>query len=120
MEKFFSFFFFNIIFEMGLIDKLKSNYDYYKVDKFTKRRLSQSQFESHDRQYYEQVYRDGDYLSPDSSTRSSTSSSRSHLQYKNPRWSISGMLKKSNKKPLGSTANQLKTSEAYNLGYSRD
>lgn len=109
---------------MGLIDKIKSNYDYYKVDKFTKRRSIYSQFESHDRQYYEQVYRDGVYLSPDSvSSRSSTSSpSHSRLHYKGSRWSLPDMFKKSShKKPFGNTTpNQLKTSEAYTLGYCRE
>ncbi|KAI9354419.1 hypothetical protein BD770DRAFT_392311 [Pilaira anomala] len=99
---------------MGLVDKIKSSYEYYKVDKYTKRRVSQSQFESHDRRYYENAYRDGDYIDPRDSA--SVSSKQSYLTYKQPRWSFPDMLKKSNKKTLTVAASQLKTSETYTLG----
>ena len=100
---------------MGFIDKLKNSYDYYKVDKYTKRRVSQSQFESHDRQYYKQAYRDGDYLSPQEFTPNPRHST---LSYKQSRWSLPDLLKKSNssKKTLSVATSQLKTSETYNLG----
>jgi hypothetical protein len=102
---------------MGLIDKIKSSYDYYKVDKYTKRRVSQSQFESHDRHYYEHAYRDGDYLAPeDIASGSNYSQNPSHLTYKQSRWSIPGLLKKSSKKTLTVATGQLKTSETYNFG----
>lgn len=100
---------------MGLIDKIKNSYDYYKVDKYTKRRVSQSQFESHDRQYYENTYRDGDYLSPDQVVHSPNRNSI--LSYKQSRWSFPDLLKKSNsKRTLSVATSQLKTSETYNMG----
>lgn len=99
---------------MGLIDKLKSGYDHYKIDKYTKRRVSQSQFESHDRQYYENAYRDGDYLSPEEAIH--TPNRNSFLLYKQSRWSLPDLLKKSNKKTLTVATSQLRTSETYNLG----
>jgi hypothetical protein len=100
---------------MGLLDKLKNSYDYYKVDKYTKRRVSQSQFESHDRRYYENAYRDGDYLSPEDVGHYDGSAS-SHLSYKQSRWSLPDVFKKHHKKPLTVAASQLKTSENYTLG----
>jgi hypothetical protein len=100
---------------MGLLDKLKTSYDYYKVDKYTKRRVSQSQFESHNRQYYENAYRDGDYVSPEDS-RYYDGSSSSHLSYKQSRWTLPDVFKKNNKKPLSVAASQLKNSENYTLG----
>ncbi|CEG83984.1 hypothetical protein RMATCC62417_17842 [Rhizopus microsporus] len=68
---------------MGFIEKIKNNIDYYKLDKYTKRRVSQSQFESHDRRYYENVYRDGDYIDPSQAQYSGPT--RSHLSYKQSR-----------------------------------
>lgn len=98
---------------MGLIEKLKDNFDYYKLDKYTRRRLSQSQFESHDRRYYETVYRDGDYINPTTQVRSTPS--RSHLSYKQSRWSIHELWRKgSNNKTVAAT--QLRISETYTLG----
>ncbi|KAI8891375.1 hypothetical protein K501DRAFT_281408 [Backusella circina FSU 941] len=97
---------------MGLVDKIKNSIGYYKVDKYTKRRLSQSQFESHDRRYYENAYCNGDYVEPGSNQYKRTS----YLSYRDSsRWSLPDLLKKSNKKP-GVAALQLKTSENYNLG----
>ncbi|KAI9484088.1 MAG: hypothetical protein EXX96DRAFT_560835 [Benjaminiella poitrasii] len=105
---------------MGLLDKIKNSYDYYKVDKYTKRRLSQSQFESHDRRYYENVYRDGDYLNPEQvsigGTKYNDSSNTSHLAYRHSRWSLPDLLKKSSKKQLTVAVSQLKNSENYTLG----
>lgn len=81
---------------MGLLDKLKNSYDYYKVDKYTKRRVSQSHFESHDRRYYENAYRDGDYLTPEDIANGNMTNSptHSHLTYKQSRWVIPGLLRK--------------------------
>ncbi|KAI7903517.1 uncharacterized protein BX663DRAFT_506728 [Cokeromyces recurvatus] len=102
---------------MGLIDKIKNSYDYYKVDKYTKRRTSQSQFESHDRRYYENVYRDGDYLNPEDVMNNNASKNTTHLAYRNSRWSFPELLRKSSKKQLPAVvASQLKNSENYTLG----
>lgn len=98
---------------MGFLDKIKNSYDYYKVDKYTRRRVSQSQFESHDRRYYESIYRDGAYLSPDET--SSYDTAASHLSYKQKGWALPDLLKKSNRKSLVSKS-QMKTSETYTLG----
>ncbi|KAK4513614.1 Methionine synthase (5-methyltetrahydrofolate--homocysteine methyltransferase) [Mucor velutinosus] len=100
---------------MGLLDKIKSSYDYYKVDKYTRRRVSQSQFESHDRRYYESIYRDGAYLSPDETSYCDTTATTSHLSYKQKGWVLPDLLKKSNRKSLVSKS-QMKTSETYTLG----
>lgn len=95
------------------MDKIKNSYDYYKVDKYTKRRVSQSQFESHDRRYYENAYRDGDYINPQDMALD-TSSQHSRLSYKQSRWSFHDLLK--NKKALTVATSQLKTSETYTYG----
>ncbi|ORE10548.1 hypothetical protein BCV72DRAFT_15124 [Rhizopus microsporus var. microsporus] len=96
---------------MGFIEKIKNNIDYYKLDKYTKRRVSQSQFESHDRRYYENVYRDGDYIDPSQAQYSGPT--RSHLSYKQSRWSFHEMLKK----PVNKSATRhIRTSETYTFG----
>ncbi|KAI8137069.1 hypothetical protein BJV82DRAFT_525919 [Fennellomyces sp. T-0311] len=93
---------------MGFIDKLKNQYEMRKVNKYTKRRLSQSQFASHDRTYYDSVYRDGVYIESDTNDKS--------------RWSFTDLLKRSqsmNKNTTSLAASQLKTSETYTLGLTR-
>lgn len=97
---------------MGLIDKIKNSYDYHKVDKYTKRRVSQSQFESHDRRYYENAYQDGDYVNPQDLALDTSQPSRS--SYKPSGWSFHDLLK--NKKALTVATSQLKTSETYTYG----
>ncbi|KAI9315182.1 hypothetical protein BX666DRAFT_1860936 [Dichotomocladium elegans] len=94
---------------MGFMEKLKMQYDLRKINKYTKRRLSQSQFASHDRQYYDTVYRDGVYLesAPDISPRRSSST----------RWSA--LLKRNGSNSNSLAASQYKTSETYTLGVSR-
>ncbi|CAO3673086.1 unnamed protein product [Rhizopus stolonifer] len=100
---------------MGLIEKLKDNFGYYKLDKYTRRRLSQSQFESHDRSYYENAYRDGDYVDP--SQVQQQGPKRTHLAYKQSRWSVNELWRKSSINK-STTTQQLKTSETYTLGRS--
>lgn len=100
------FFFFRFYFfeqqEMGLMDKLRTQNDLRKVNKYTGRRLSQTHFPSHDRHYYDIVYRDGVYLDP----------SDIAPQHK-PRWSLSSLWKKRPSTSLA--ASQYKTSETYTL-----
>ncbi|KAI8884788.1 hypothetical protein K501DRAFT_181531 [Backusella circina FSU 941] len=91
---------------MGLMEKLKNNYDYYKAEKYTKRRLSHSQFESHDRRYYESVYCDGDYHYSNQSTHRSLA----HLSYRDSKWSLPDLFKKSKKNSLSGA---ISTSETY-------
>lgn len=88
------------------MNKLKNNYEYYKAEKYTKRRLSQSQFESHDRRYYENVYCDGDYLD----SNQSGGHSLGHLSYRESKWSLPDFLKKSKKQ---SWSGPISTSETY-------
>ncbi|KAI9277458.1 hypothetical protein BY458DRAFT_505032 [Sporodiniella umbellata] len=100
---------------MGLIEKFKDNLSYYKLDKYTRRRLSQSQFESHDRSYYENAYRDGDYVDPQQ--RPSTPN-RTQLSYKQSRWSVHELWRKSSVSTKSMPTQQLRTSETYTLGRS--
>ncbi|KAI8085831.1 uncharacterized protein B0P05DRAFT_578230 [Gilbertella persicaria] len=105
---------------MGLIDKIKNTYDYHKVDKYTKRRVSQSQFQSQDRRYYETAYRDGDYLDPQdmrTGRYDPNAPTSTHLSYKQSRWSFTDLLTKNNsKKPMTVATSQIRTSESYTLG----
>ncbi|OBZ84586.1 hypothetical protein A0J61_07364 [Choanephora cucurbitarum] len=105
---------------MGLIEKLKNSYDYRKVDKYTKRRVSQSQFQSQDRRYYETAYRDGDYLDPEdmrTGRYDPNAPTSTRLAYKQSRWSFTDLLSKNNtqKKPMTITSSQIRTSESYTL-----
>ena len=99
---------------MGLIDKLKDNFDYYKLDKYTKRRASKSQFESHDRRYYENAYRDGEYVDPGQAQY--PNHNRTYLSYKHHRWSFNDLLKKPTSSKSVATS-QIRTSETYTLGH---
>ncbi|KAI9262711.1 hypothetical protein BY458DRAFT_557167 [Sporodiniella umbellata] len=48
---------------MGLIDKIKSNVEVWKVGKYTKRRSAQAQdFVPKDKDFYLQNYKDGEYF----------------------------------------------------------
>ncbi|KAI8971047.1 hypothetical protein BDB01DRAFT_812550 [Pilobolus umbonatus] len=98
---------------MGLIDKLKNNYEYYKVDKYTKRRNSQSQFTSHDSNYYQQVYRNGSYINPGEVSHCEKTSVP--LAYKQSLWTVLQPFKKTKKSP-SINMKHLNTSEAYTLG----
>ena len=99
---------------MGFIDKLRSQYEMRKVNKYTKRRLSQSQFASHDRTYYDNVYHDGAYL--DKGDKDDKA-----------RWSFADLLKRSqsisynhgSKHNTSLAASQYKTSETYTLDITR-
>ncbi|CDH57252.1 predicted protein [Lichtheimia corymbifera JMRC:FSU:9682] len=95
---------------MGFIGKLKTQYDLRKINKYTKRRLSQSQFASHDREYYNSVYRDGVYLDSDNhqGNKSRWSSTLTDLLKRNPSVTSTSLA-----------ASQYKTSETYTLGVTR-
>ncbi|KAI8988731.1 hypothetical protein BDB01DRAFT_782969 [Pilobolus umbonatus] len=48
---------------MGLIEKLKSNVEIWKIEKYTKRRpVTTPDFEQKDKEFYRQNYKDGVYL----------------------------------------------------------
>ncbi|KAI7904208.1 uncharacterized protein BX663DRAFT_550602 [Cokeromyces recurvatus] len=57
---------------MGLFDKIKSNVEMWKIERYTKRRnVNSPDFEQKDKEFYRQNYKDGVYLhqSPDNSIR---------------------------------------------------
>ncbi|KAI8647547.1 hypothetical protein BD408DRAFT_408116 [Parasitella parasitica] len=48
---------------MGFIEKIKSNVEMWKIEKYTKRRpVTSPDFEQKDREFYRQFYKDGVYL----------------------------------------------------------
>ncbi|KAL0091345.1 hypothetical protein J3Q64DRAFT_1827861 [Phycomyces blakesleeanus] len=99
---------------MGLVEKMRHKLDLHKLDQYTKRRRSQSQFESHDRSYYEAAYHDGDYLDPTDSNSPTSNRNHPSLSYKSNGWSITDVFKK-NKSTAGPNIH-LKTSETYTYG----
>ncbi|KAL1933327.1 hypothetical protein VTP01DRAFT_7417 [Rhizomucor pusillus] len=107
---------------MGLLDKLRTQYELLQLKKFTTRRPEQSNFEFHDREYYEVVYRNGVYLDgksgPDSPTLASPQqASFSSTSSTSSRWS--NILKKprgtKNRTKNSLAASQSKTSETYSF-----
>lgn len=101
---------------MGLIDKLRAQYEIRKISKYTERRANQSHFEFHDRAYYDNVYRDGVYVHPEGRPRYSSSSNSSSSS--NLPWvaTLSGMIRRSSQGSAHSgslAASQMKTSETY-------
>ncbi|KAI8881138.1 hypothetical protein K501DRAFT_286535 [Backusella circina FSU 941] len=101
---------------MGFFDKLRTQYDLHQVNKYTRRRGSQSDFEFRDKDYYRAAYRDGVYLEDTSVPRRSSSSSSSTR--KTAAWStVSDLIRRSTTKKRRSLAHeQNKTSESYTLG----
>lgn len=107
----------HITFNMGFLDKLRTQYDLHQVNRYTKRREEHSDFEFKDKGYYRATYRDGVYLaeqntSPSSSCRSSSSSRKSVVS-----WStVSELIRKTTHKKRRSLATeQNKTSESYTM-----
>ncbi|CAO3620027.1 unnamed protein product [Mucor hiemalis] len=92
---------------MGFLDKLKTQYDLHQVNRYTKRREAQSDFEFKDKDYYRATYRDGVYMDSNSRRSSSTSSRKSSI------WTFSDIIKK---KRRSLATEQNKTSESYTLG----
>lgn len=103
---------------MGFLEKLRTQYDLHQVNRYTKRREAQSDFESKNKDYYRATYRDGVYMteqdtaSPSSSRRSSSSSQKSVVA-----WStVSDLIKKTTHRKRRSLATeQNKTSESYTM-----
>jgi hypothetical protein len=92
--------------------------------------MSQSQFESKDRNYYNSIYVDGAYLherdnssSNNSSTNSDPSGSNNGMSFSSnssvhrpERWSLPSFLRRSSHRQQQSLATQqIKTSESYTL-----
>ncbi|KAI8344000.1 hypothetical protein BC941DRAFT_407505 [Chlamydoabsidia padenii] len=111
---------------MGFMDTIKRRYELRQVDKYTKRRMFQSQFESKDKNYYNSIYMDGAYLhdrdnSGGNSSRSSnnglsiTSTSTSSV-HRQERWSLPSFLRRHSYRQEHTLATQQnKTSESYTL-----
>ncbi|SAM05092.1 hypothetical protein [Absidia glauca] len=109
---------------MGLMDTIKRRYELRQVGKYTKRRMSQSQFESKDRDYYNSIYVDGAYLH-ERDNSSSTNSDRSNNAmsfssnssvHRPERWSLPSFLRRDSHRQQQSLATQqIKTSESYTL-----
>lgn len=97
---------------MGFIDKLRTQYDLHQVNRYTKRREEQSDFDFKDKDYYRATYRDGVY-SPTFSRRSSSSSSSVVTTWSN---NVTDLFKKTKRRSLATEQN--KTSESYTLGES--
>ncbi|KAI9302352.1 hypothetical protein BJ944DRAFT_270068 [Cunninghamella echinulata] len=53
---------------VGFIDKVKSQIEMWKVEKYTKRRTFLPEYESKDSDYYRQHYRDGVYYNSNDQT----------------------------------------------------
>ncbi|ORZ21291.1 hypothetical protein BCR42DRAFT_407239 [Absidia repens] len=116
---------------MGLVDTIKRRYDLRQVDKYTKRRMSQSQFESRDRDYYNSIYVDGAYLQDrgtgydtnsrtgdrGSGNKNGPDSSLPSSVCRPERWTLSSFLRRSSQQhPQQSlAAQQTKTSESYTM-----
>ncbi|KAI8365591.1 hypothetical protein BD560DRAFT_401992 [Blakeslea trispora] len=97
---------------MGLIDKLKSQYDLYQVNQYTKRREGQSGFEFKNKDHYKATYKDGVYA--DIHKRSSHPTPSSHKP--GVPSLFTDIIKKTTPKKRRSLAVELnKTSESYTL-----
>ncbi|KAI7907860.1 uncharacterized protein BX663DRAFT_492251 [Cokeromyces recurvatus] len=114
---------------MGFIDKLRTQYDLHQVNRYTKRRETQSDFEFKGKDYYQTHYRDGVYTTVNDDSIIETNDSNlpygrrrlsSHSNNnKSITWSttLSDLIKKSIKKQKRHSlaTEQNKTSESYTL-----
>ncbi|ORZ20401.1 hypothetical protein BCR42DRAFT_408688 [Absidia repens] len=112
---------------MGLMDTIKRRYDLRQVNKYTQRRMSQSQFESRDKDYYDAIYMDGAYLQNRETENSSgnsghgmsfssiSSSSQASSVHRPERWSLPSFLQRGSRRQESLATKQTKTSESYTL-----
>ncbi|KAI8339173.1 hypothetical protein BC941DRAFT_422344 [Chlamydoabsidia padenii] len=102
---------------VGFIEKLKSQIEMWKVEKYTKRRTFLPEYESRDTEYYKQHYHDGVYYSSNGTTPSPISRSPSSAQYRSTLGKrMSVMIKK---KPSNGSLPHPRCSETYNANYAR-
>ncbi|SAM07002.1 hypothetical protein [Absidia glauca] len=116
---------------VGLIEKLKSQIEMWKVEKYTKRRTFLPEYDSRvvthhqvpfydynrplDSEYYKQHYQDGVYYSNNDKTPSPVSRSPSTTQYRSTLGKrMSVMIKK---KSSNSSLPHPRCSETYNSNY---
>ncbi|KAG2172233.1 hypothetical protein INT43_004774 [Umbelopsis isabellina] len=102
---------------MGLIDKIRTQVDLIRVDKYTKRRRSETVFQGEDRDFYRDNYQNGVYLhhSQSSSTEQSEPPRRASMIRQAS--SLSNVVMKAGRK----SPPHIKSSETYNNGtYGKD
>ncbi|KAI8988726.1 hypothetical protein BDB01DRAFT_782945 [Pilobolus umbonatus] len=95
---------------MGLIDKLRTEYELHQLTRYTKRRDIQTDFEFKNKKYNKNTYKDGVYIK-----RHSISPSKSTDPLSSAWSTVSDILKKTKKKRRSLAENLNKTSEAYTL-----
>ncbi|KAI8096570.1 uncharacterized protein BX664DRAFT_324289 [Halteromyces radiatus] len=102
---------------VGLIDKLKSQIEIWKVEKYTKRRTFLPEYDSRDTEYYRQHYHDGVYYNSDQTPPPPQARTPTSTQYRSSLGKrMSVMIKKK------SSSNSLphpRCSETYNANYER-
>ncbi|CAO3689380.1 unnamed protein product [Umbelopsis ramanniana] len=96
---------------MGFIDKIRTQYDLLKVEKYTKRRRSETVFEERDREFYRENYRDGVYLHRSASDVDTLDGARRPAMVQRAS-TISSMVMKAGRK----NSPTIKSSETYNNG----
>ncbi|CAO3633451.1 unnamed protein product [Cunninghamella blakesleeana] len=99
---------------VGFIDKVKSQIEMWKVEKYTKRRTFLPEYESKDSEYYRQHYRDGVYYN---SSEQSPPPSRTPTQYKFSLSKRMSVMIKGGKPETG--PNYPRCSETYNANLQR-
>ncbi|KAI8584616.1 hypothetical protein K450DRAFT_217170 [Umbelopsis ramanniana AG] len=97
---------------MGLIDKIRTQYDLLKVEKYTKRRRSETVFEERDRDFYREHYRDGVYLHRSPSDVDTLDGATPRPAMVKRASTISSMVMKAGRK----NSPTIKSSETYNNG----
>ncbi|KAI8080783.1 uncharacterized protein B0P05DRAFT_539613 [Gilbertella persicaria] len=94
---------------MGLLDKLKTQYDLHQVTQYTKRREAYSDFEFKNKDYYKAAYQDGVYA--DIQKRPSITRRSSSMLLV-----VSDLIKRKTNKKRRSLATELnRTSESYTM-----
>ncbi|GAB5585267.1 hypothetical protein Unana1_00167 [Umbelopsis nana] len=96
---------------MGIIDKIRTQYDLLKVEKYTKRRRSETVFEERDKDFYRENYRDGVYLHRTPPTTDPFDTSARPTMVKRAS-TLSSIVMKAGRK----NSQNIKSSETYNNG----
>ncbi|KAI8061070.1 hypothetical protein BC940DRAFT_322837 [Gongronella butleri] len=101
---------------VGLIDKVKSQIEIWKIERYTKRRTFLPEYDSRDSEYYKQHYRDGVYYNDQMPPPSPASPQPGAPQYNRKSLSkrMSVMIKK---KPSNGSLPHPRCSETYNSNY---
>jgi hypothetical protein len=101
---------------MGLIDKIRTQVDLIRVDKYTKRRRSETVFQGEDRDFYRDNYQNGVYLHHSQSSTEQNEPTRRASMIRQAS-SLSNVVMKAGRK----SPPHIKSSETYNNGtYGKD